>query len=339
MNQSNFRKLTFLILLLLITNRTFSNNTFTDSESIFDRLHYQEMVEVNLELNLTELLETRKNSENQPAVFSYTDQFGKFHEWNIKVKQRGRFRRIKCAKMPPLKLNFKKKDLAEAGLSAFDDMKLVTHCLEDAKKAKALLVREYMAYRIYNQITDQSFRVQFVKINYVDSSNGSQEEQYGLLIEDTAQLRARIQAEKKENAYSLPRERFNKNQVKIVSLFNYMIGNSDWSISGMRNVKVLLRNEKCILVPYDFDFSGLVDAPYTVLKAEHGIASARDRVFLGFEEDSQDLKSTMRYFKKKRKEITDVIKDCTLLSRRDKKIMLRYIDSFYENSEVIRLPR
>ena len=106
----------------------------------------------------------KRNTEKHPAVFSFTDQSGAVQTWNIKVNLRGKFRRTRCENLAPLKLNFKKSELKAAGLAKFDDMKLVTHCMSSKSDAKALLQKEYLAYRLYNELTENSYRVQLLKI-------------------------------------------------------------------------------------------------------------------------------------------------------------------------------
>lgn len=337
-NSIALRAVSLIAIFLFSIQLIKANKINTIQNSIFDELHYQEMVEVNLELNTLEVFSDRKNQDKHDAIFSFKNQSGEFQTWNIKVEQRGRFRRMKCENLPPLKLNFKKRDLAEAGLIEFDDMKLVTHCVNDVEEAKQLLVKEYLAYKIYNQITNLSFRVQFLQINYKDVMSGRVETQYGFLIEDTAQLRDRINAEKDENAYNLSPDKYNSNQIKAVALFNYMIGNSDWSMRDMRNVKVMIKDGKRILVPFDFDFSGLVDAPYVRLRPEHKLASSRERIFLGFREDASDLKSAKRFFKFKKAGIIKTIEDCTIISSDNQREMIKYINSFYDGDEVMKLP-
>jgi len=81
-----------------------------------------------------------------------------------------------------------------------------------------------------------------------------------------------------------------------------------------------------------------VDAPYVKLKPEHKLTSSKDRIFLGFREDASDLKSARRYFKHKREVIIKTINDCTLLSKGNKKELIRYINSFYDENEYINLP-
>lgn len=337
-NSIAFRTIT-LIAIIFFSNQIVKANKITTSQnSIFDELQYQEIVEVTLELNMSQTFSDRRNQDKHEAIFSYQDQLGQLQTWKIKVTQRGRFRRMKCENLPPIKLDFKKRDLAEAGLIEFDDMKLVTHCVNDTEVAKQLLVKEYLAYKIYNQITSLSFRVQFVKINYKDILSGEVNTQYGILIEDSAQMRNRINADKDDNAYNLSPDKYNSKQIKVVALFNYMIGNSDWSMQEMRNVKVLIKDGKRILVPFDFDFAGLVDAPYVKLKPEHRLSSSKDRIFLGFRDDATDLKSARRYFEHKRDPILKTIEECTLLSKENKREMIQYINSFYDGNSYIKLP-
>jgi len=322
--------LIFLLAFLSISFLSYSSVENKESLSVFDELNYKELLEVNLEFPMNNLLKDRKNPKEVKGVFSYNNSKGNLKKWEIKIAQRGKFRRTKCENMPPLKLNFKKSQLRESGLAEFDDLKLVTHCLNDFEEAKQILIREFLAYKIYNELTDLSFRVQLVKVNYYDTSSKRELSQYGILIEDTAQLRHRINAEKIGKAYNLSKEKFNQSQARVVSVFNYLIGNSDWSIQQNRNVKILLRNGRHILVPYDFDFSGFVDSPYTVLKREHKISSSKERIYLGFKEDDDELLSTFKFFQKKRNLILKVIDDCRVIDKSEKRILKRYLKSFYK---------
>ncbi len=341
MKNTIFKKPMFLFFLLIsfLSTSIAANNLDAGTQSIFDAIAYQELIEVDLEMDMEKVFGDKRNAEKHKAVFSFRDRNDSTSQWNIKVELRGKFRRMKCENLPPLKLNFKKSELSEAGLSKYDDLKLVTHCVEDDDEAKQLLVKEYLSYKLYNQITQFSFRVQLLKINYKDSVTGEVMQQYGFLIEDTAQVRNRLNAEKKEDAYYLPKEKYNVPQIKVAAMFNYMIGNSDWCIKNQKNVKVLLRNGRCIILPYDFDFSGLVDAPYAVAKTEHGIDTPKQRVYLGFPDDVNDLNSTMRIFEKNKEKFFEIISDCELLDKESKSKMLKYIQSFYEGGDYINLPK
>jgi len=115
-------------------------------------------------------------------------------------------------------------------------MKLVTQCIEDEALAKKLLLKEYLAYKLFNQLTDKSFRVQLLKINFIDSHTEEQKVQYGFLIEDTAEFRNRLGATKVDKIYNIQPELLDREQFKIVALFQYMIGNIDYDLSSGRNI-------------------------------------------------------------------------------------------------------
>jgi hypothetical protein len=307
--------------------------------SIFDLVNYQEITEVTLELELDRLLADRKSEEDFKAKFSFKDYTGKEQTWKAKVNIRGRFRRIKCTEMPPLKLNFKKGDLADSGLSLFDDFKLVTQCVEDESIAKELLLKEYMAYKIYNEITDYSFRVQFLKINFKDAISGEVTQQWGFIIEDTAQLRARIGGEKYEKEFGINADSVNQDQFKSMALFQYMIGNLDWDVyKKVHNVKLIQKDGQLLTIPYDFDFSGIVAAPYTTFNPKYNIKSFKDRLYLGDPNDLKDMDLTIELFKSKKEGIIELIKSFKILDRDERKDLISFINSFYKETDNIQIP-
>ncbi len=298
-------------------------------QSIFDKLHQRDVIELVIKTNLDSLINHRATNDYIPATF--THKIGKSEEsWDIEVKPRGKYRRRVCD-FPPLKLNFSKKDLKAKGLTTYDKLKLVTHCIDEKIASKDLVLREYMAYELYRELTENSYRVQLAKITYIDSGSGKKTKRWGFLIESTDQLAARMSSVEVEEMGHAP-EDFHIAQERITSTFQYMIGNEDWNLEMNRNVKVFknTKSGKLIAVPYDFDFSGLVNAPYAVPNSSLGLASIRERSFLGLSEDVSDLYSTYSYFRTKKKALTDRINKFRLLSTDSKQDMINYIESFYE---------
>ncbi|RMG76788.1 MAG: hypothetical protein D6714_20800, partial [Bacteroidetes bacterium] len=139
--------------------------TLAPARSIFDLMHYREVIDVRIEADLDELTENRRTESPVEGRLSFEDENGNLQNWDIKVHLRGRFRRMFCA-MPPLKIDFKKGQLEKSGLLPFDDLNLVSHCLSETTTAKNLLLREYLVYRLYNQITSYSFRVQLARVTF-----------------------------------------------------------------------------------------------------------------------------------------------------------------------------
>ncbi|MEM6316937.1 MAG: hypothetical protein AAF960_04665 [Bacteroidota bacterium] len=307
----------------------------TAQKSIFDVLHYQEVLPITIGADFAALDTTRREEKKHPAKLTFEDETGDVQDWNIKLEVRGNFRRLKC-EMPPLKIHFKKKDLKAAGLAKFDDLKLVTHCVSSKSEAKALLQKEYLAYRLYNEMTYISFRVQLFKVTYVDSKTGKKTKHWAFAIEDTAELEHRIGATAKvENHLNLPRDTFHDGMLKIVSLYQYMIGNADWDISVGRNVKYFIKKGKVLPVPYDFDFSGLVNAPYAIANPNYGISKVTDRIFIGFKEDATQLKSTLAFFKTKRLALLETIDDFKVIDEAKREVAINYINSFYATMDKI----
>lgn len=300
------------------------------SSSIFDVMHYQEVLKVKLETDFELLQDERFLSESLPSVLSFKDKNGKKQRWNIKVKQRGNFRRVHCSELPPLKFNFKKSELEAAGLATWDDMKLVTHCIPEESEAEDLLYREYLAYKLFNELTDQSYRVQLLKITYVDRNTGKKNRQWGFLIEDTAQLKARLSGTVCEDCYNFPLDSFDQQQLQTVSLFQYLIGNSDWSLGTTRNLKLISKGEKIIPVPYDFDFSGLVNASYAIPNGDYKMATIRDRIYLGFPELINKLEATKLHFVQKRGDLIQTIQDFKPINSSSQTEMVNYLTSFFE---------
>ncbi len=302
--------------------------------SLFDKLNYQEVVEVTMEGDFNALKNNRRSGEAKVVSFTFEDAIGQLQTWNAKVTLRGHFRRMRCTAMPPLKLNFKKKDLKEAGLAKFDDMKLVTQCMEEGG-SKELVLKEYLAYKIYNEISEESFRVQLLKITYKDTTTNSSINQWGFLIEDTAELRSRIGATKSKIDRGIPIDSLHQTSFHKMAVFQYMIGNSDWELSSGRNVKVVEKGGKYLTIPYDFDFSGMVNATYAIPNPNYGLASTKERTYLGFEEDLANLDHTLAYFESKQAAIKETIKKFKLLKGKYRQQTTSYLKTFFENIEDI----
>lgn len=307
----------------------------TNTPSIFDAIGYEEVVDVSIALDFDALTADSRSEEKFPATLNYKDADGALQSWDIKVKLRGKFRRMRCEGIPPLKIYFDKDELKTAELAKHNDFKLVNYCPEDSEIAKDLIFKEYFGYKIYNELSEESFRVQLLKITYKDTQSSRRMKQFGFLIEDTAQLRKRIGATKykKESANGgdIP---FVQAQMQLMTVFQYMIGNSDWNWRVEKNMKFVAKNGKVLAIPYDFDFSGFVNAPYAIPNSNYGLTSLTERIYLGIPEDLATIEPVLEHFKAKEENILALIKTSKLLKSSSKKEMLDYIDSFYLNLSV-----
>ena len=301
-------------------------------------MSHTKVLDLTIETNWRAFDDNRRSDTAYPAKIHFKDQFGNANNWALKVRLRGNFRRMQCADIPPLKLNFKKKALAAAGLATFDDYKLVTHCITDKAKAKELVLREFLAYKLYHNLTEYSFRVQLLNITFKDTKTGETVRQMGFLIEDTAELRHRIGAEKVEEKYSLPFASFDQDQVRQVAIFQYAIGNFDWRLSTGRNLKFVRKADKILAIPYDFDFSVFVDAPYAALNTNIGLTNKADRIYLGFEETLPNLTPILAVFKEQQPAFLQVVREAKFLKGKTRKALQKYLNSYFDNYQFIKWP-
>lgn len=240
--------------------------------SIFEQLTQKEMNRLTLEVDFTTLLAGRKTNKYFPARLSLE----KGGSWEVEVKPRGRYRRKVC-EMPPLKIKFKKKALQAQGLDTLNEIKLTIPCHQD-EQGNELVVKEYLAYRMFEQLTPVAVRARLVRLTLIDTHIGKEIQMTALLLEDEEETAKRFHGQLIEE-YGLPVDSLLVNQAALVTVFQYMIGNTDWDINMIRNVRTIRSMEggKVIVIPYDFDFSGLVNAPYATPSSESGLRNVRER--------------------------------------------------------------
>lgn len=310
-------------------------NTAQKQNSVFDEMAMSsdDVLELTLTTDLQNLIANKNTDEYQVAFIEMEDAEGNIINHKLKVKSRGKFRRRTCD-FPPLKLNFSKKELINRGLHPdFDKLKLVTHCMGSKAEAKDDVLREYLTYQIYNKLTDNSFRTKIVKIKYVDLHNSSKPMvRYGFLIEDKDEMAMRLNGEICD-CHGLKTEMISQTPHNLTAMFQYMIGNEDWNSSMLRNVKAVqlftggTRNN--IIVPYDFDFSGVVNAAYGIPNPDLKHVTMKQRHFFGEFTDRNDFEMMSDHFLNKKKEILDSVKDFKLLNLLSRLEIEAYLQEFF----------
>ncbi len=303
----------------------------TTAQSVFDTLHQvaREPVDIQLTFDLRQLL---RNLDDEPWLDTdlvMVGQPGDTLRAPVKVRARGNSRKDICS-VPPLKLKIKKKLLASVGLdTAYNDFKLVMQC-KDANSYSHYLYREYMAYRLYSMLTDQSFKVHLVNLTIIDSEDPDRIlERKAFIIENEEQLAARLEGFIRERPikYADPLE----DQCYLrFCLFQYMIGNTDWALGNTHNVKMVERPKlgDVLLVPYDFDYSGFVHTPYAVPDERLPIQSVKQRFYKGMHPDDDLLMAEVAYWKERMPAMRGFLTDFPDLDDRHRKEILKYFDTF-----------
>ena len=252
-------------------------------------------------------------------------------EFNIKVKARGHSRRLfDICSFPPIKLNFKKKAVKNTVFDGQDKLKLVAYC-KDTDINETYVLKEYLIYKLYNQLTSYSFRVRLVEVIYKDiNDKGKDVQRHGFLIEDDDRLANRMGGQISEVLLS-NQDRCERNTLDLFTLFQFMIGNTDWSISRQHNVKIVyMENGNSIPIPYDFDYAGLVDTQYAVPQEDLPIENVKERLFRGYCRIPGTYERVVEKFNQEKEDIYNEVNILTPLDDRYKKNIIKYLDEYYK---------
>jgi hypothetical protein len=303
-------------------------DTLPDDYNLFTR---DEVLDISLSFDIKYYKKKRSDEEYLNAVLTYYTGENDSITRNIKLRSRGIFRREYCD-FPPLMLNFRAKEYIGKEFNKINKLKMVTVC---KKGQEDYLLREYLVYKLYNILTDYSFKVRLLRINYIDTGNKNKSvKEFAFAIEPVDFLSERL--------YSLeiPPRTLHRSSIKPemfdrMAIFNYMIGNGDWAVGNQHNVVVLQggqsdRPDLGICIPYDFDYSGIVNTDYAVPGETLGIKSVRERVFLGLCREKEDFEKALKEFSDKKDEMYQTIRDFPWLSEKSKNDMIKYLDSFYK---------
>ncbi len=297
-----------------------------------------DILEVRIVAPLSTILSERSDETELDGTFHYTNEAGEVTEVDIGLRTRGRFRRDKkVCPFPPLRLNFRKSQTKESLLHKQDKIKLVTHCRDRSNAYEQTVLREYAVYRILNQLTDVSFRVRLLRVTYVDTEKDNFERvRYGFFIEHEDRLAKRLGI----SVLELQQTKVSKLQpayTNLISVFHFLIGNTDFSpIAGAdevcchNHVLFAKEGELTLSVPYDFDQSGLVDAPHGVVNSRFKLRNAQQRLYRGRCVNNQHLDATIATFKEKREAIFAVIGEREGVEARTAREMTKFVERFYK---------
>ncbi|HEY5643864.1 MAG TPA: hypothetical protein VIS31_13435 [Woeseiaceae bacterium] len=298
----------------------------------------EDPLEVTIRAPFKEIMRERPSEEDLPGQLTYRNADGSDVTLDIDIRTRGNYRRQRdICPFAPLRLSFGKKDTKDTVFAGSRKLKLVTHCRNGALGYTQALLREHLAYRILNRMTDESFRVRLLHITYEDSEAGKPFEiNYGFLIEHRDQLADRIGLEVNK-AESASIEALAAEHTNLGSLFQYLIGNTDFSpIMGIAGEMcchnyVLFGSEPGNMrsIPYDFDMSGIVDADYATPNPRFGLHSVRERLYRGRCDNNAVLEQSIAAFQSKRDEIYALVTEPEWFSNASRRKTIRFLNGFY----------
>jgi hypothetical protein len=316
----------FLFLILLYP-QLYSQNKASFREQFFND---SSTLNVTLITNMSRLLSKNKRGIVLPANFVAQLPDGRAVNDQIQVEIRGHFRHNYCY-IPPLKLLFRYKQ--SSTLYSLKSLKLVNQCKTSRDYEQGLL-KEYIIYKIYNLLTDLSFRVRLLNLTFQDSSGRKKSiSEHAFLIEDIKDLANRTNCIEWDKGM-LGTETTDRRQMTIVAVFEYMIGNTDWSVPANHNIKLVITGNDPVsrpfVIPYDYDFSGFVNTEYAAPDEKLGIENVRQRLYRGYPRTMPELNDVLEIFRKQKAKIYATINGFDLLTGDTKADLTSYLNLFYE---------
>ncbi len=290
----------------------------------------EKLLEIKLAISIKGVKAITNDTIYTPAMM----HFKSGDSWDsiaISVRARGNYRRKECS-YPPLKIKIKKDDAKGTVFEGNKSLKLVLPCKE--AKDDALIMKEYIAYQMDEPITKYTFNTRLLTIEFTDQAGKKSKSSTitGFFIEDDDLVAKRFDGKVVEDLKLHPKLLEEKNSIRH-DIFQYMIGNTDWSTTFSHNAKLIQLTESKEYIPltYDFDMSGFVDAPYAVVNESLNIADVRERLFRGFCRSEDAFQSVRKEFI----ENEDAIKAVLMryqsdFDAREFNGMIKYMDDFFE---------
>jgi hypothetical protein len=277
-----------------------------------------------------------------PTVFRYRDASGSEQTVPISIRRRDGWRAMQTnCQVPTLFVRFNADDVAGTLFEGQSELALTSHCGKGFSSRSArsrrlpdtfesYVINEYLGYRLYRLVTDVSLRVRLVRITYADPENPRKDFRHYAFFSEHFQSLAR-----RFNAELLPPNSFDPERLDLqaadrLALFQYMVGNTDWSIVEQDNVVLIAtKTGQQVPVMFDLDMSGLVFAHYAQPPPELPIRSVKQRYYQGFCHADADWDSLFRQFRELRADIMGTLADTPGLMRGDRRMSGVYLDSFF----------
>ena len=289
-------------------------------------------IEVTLTANIEKLRgDKRGEAPWRPATMSYRALDGNSLTVPIKARTRGIWR-LRMCDFPPLRLNFSGETSKGSIFHKLDKPKLVSYC-KDSDNYEQYILQEFQLYRIYNLLTPASHKARLLRLTYADSGSGRvRAQRYGFVLEEPKAIAARLGGKFVEQTGAGASD-LDPDQDALLGVFQYMIGNTDFSIAGLHNVELVIKDDGTVLpIAYDFDFAGAVNARYATPDESLHLPNVRQRLFRGYCTDPASYAKAFDVFVRKKPEIYALYSDeiGKLLKPGTVKETLSYFDEFYK---------
>jgi hypothetical protein len=289
-----------------------------------------EILEITLKCDFRSVQNDRgEDSDYHEATLTYKESNEQF-DIPVRIKTRGGFRKMRSnCKYPPLWINFSKSTTPKSSIFRDQDKtKLVTPCSGDQ-----YVINEYLVYKLYNLITPKSLKARLVKVVFYDQvKEKSYDPNFCILLEEEEQMAERNGTFTVDSKLIDPRSTVKEDFLKM-AVFQYLIGNTDWSVQYKQNIKLITDDTTKMpsTVAYDFDHAGIVGAPYAKPAPELKLSSTLQRRYRGYcVEDMGEFTETFDFYNNLKEDIYAIYTKNQLLEEKYIKKTTKFLDNFFE---------
>jgi hypothetical protein len=293
-------------------------------------------IHITIQAPLTGLI--RNRSATAPISGTLTDPNGV--TLPISLSLRGLTRRAAdICDFPPLRVRFTGAPPPQSLFVGQNSLKLITHCRNSASFQQYLLL-EYSAYRMYNLLTPRSFRVRLANIDYRDANGQPIVSRVGYFLEPLGDLARRNGMKSSHAPDRIPTTDLSPVDAARYALFQHMIANHDWSMRAgpagrdcCHNAELIgpLAPGSVVPVPYDFDYSGFVSAPYATPPDELHLTSVRQRRFRGYCIHNPQIATAAAQFRAMRPQFIATIGQTPGLAPGTQSRAIGFLDGFFND--------
>ena len=323
----------FLFLAFFATSQ--SSESLAEGYPLFDS---NDTVELVLDVPMKTLLRRAKKKPVLDGQLRYLDSDGGDVTIDLTITTRGKSRLAHCS-FPPLSITLDKEQTESTMFAGQRKLKIVTHC-RNGLKYKRYFYQEHGIYRAYNLLSDHSFRVRMLDVTFRDNEQKRRDQiMPAFFIESDQEVAERLNMTTIETKTIEPSQ-LNVAETNKYEVFQYMIGNTDWAIrkgpgseNCCHNGKVIGpagAEENWVVLPYDFDQSGIINTEYALPATAFRIRTVKQRLYRGRCSHNEQLDETFTLFNERRSEIEAALSP-QALSDKSQKTALKYLDAFFDN--------
>ena len=310
------------VVMLLVTSPSISQKT-----SAFSLFESDSIINIRLITDMKLFVKNKFKEEYQPAVIQIIQQEGDTVSYTVKIRSRGNIRKEQC-RYPPIKVKFSKKDFE------YNKLKWVNTCFA-TDKGDQLLLKEYLAYKLYGIFSDRGFRTKLLRVEYVNTGKDDKTDtRYAFFIENDEALASRLGG-RLYSPKALKQKLIDPDQLALFTMFNYMIANTDWSIENRHNLEAMTDSlvKAVVAIPYDFDYAGFVGTSYAAVHESLPNKSVKERYNSGYCIDDEICEKYRQIFISKRDEVLRTCREFEYFDDRSKKETEFFLKSFFDLME------